>query len=373
MITKQDIRELHKHQGYPCVSLFIQTHKTMPDRLQDHIRIKDMVKEAADKLYAESKKEDVSKLVKALENLAEKIDYTKLLKGIGLFASQNFAKAYILPFNVSPKIVIDKIFATKELIKGMSVSNPFWVLSISHKPARLFKAQGEGLIEIIDDSELQQNMQGFPFKLNYDVTNDSKQQAYSVGDISASYVSRQLDYFMHQLDNLLFKTLAQEHLPIVIVGTQKNRSDFEKVTRFKKDIIVQIEGDCTHLAIEEIEKIINKQMVEFFKKENAQIIAYLNEAVGKNHCVFGIKDVWRQARIGMIRTLIIEDNYQVPAYIDDKNPDEVIIYDKFNTPGGYKDITDDITSKVFNSKGKVLFVNEGSLSKFEKIAAILWY
>lgn len=373
MITKQDIKKLQEHQGYPSISIFVQTHKAMPERMQDPIRVKDMVKEATEKLFSESEKEKVLDLVKALNNLVEQIDYTQTLDGLALFVAHNFAKSYILPFAVHQKVVIDKIFATKELVKGMSITNPFWVLSISHKPARLFKGQGTHLVEVIEDPELQLNMQGFPFKLNYDVTSGSKWQAYSVGDLDANYIAHQLDYFMHQLDDLLLKKMANEHLPLVIIGTQKNRADFEKVTRFKKDIIAQIEGDYTHLGAPEIEKIVNKQMAQYFEKEQAKTIAYLNEAVGKEHCVFGVKDVWRNARIGRVRTLIVEENYEVPAYIDEKNPDEVLLYEKNNTPGAYKDLIDDIVSKVFHSKGKVLFVKDGSLSKFEKIAAILWY
>lgn len=87
----------------------------------------------------------------------------------------------------------------------------------------------------------------------------------------------------------------------------------------------------------------------------------------------GPVDVWRQARLGNVRTLIIEENLKVPAFIDEKNPDEVIIYEKSNTPGAYKDLTEDIINKVIHSKGNVIFVKDGSLSKFEKVAAILWY
>jgi len=373
MITKQDIKKLQEHQGYPCVSLFIRTHKTMPEKLQDPIRVKDMIKEATEKLFAEFEKGEVLDLVKALDNLSSQIDYTNSLDGVALFVSRDFARAYIMPFVAQSKIVIDKIFATKELVRGMSISKPYWVLSISHKPARLFKGQGSHLVEVIDSPELVQNMQGFPFQLNYEVTSDREKEAYGVGDLDASYLSHQLDQFMHQLDDQLAKKLVHEHLPLVIMGTPKNRAEFEKITKFKKDIIAQIEGDYTHLSVPEIENIVNKHMAEYFAKEEARTIANFTEAVGKEHCVFGIKDVWRQALNGKIRALIIEENYEAPAYIDVKNPDEIILYDKSNVPGGNQDLTDDIVNRVFHSKGQVHFVKEGALAKFEKVAAILWY
>lgn len=373
MITKQDIRKLQEHQGYPCVSIFVKTHKTMPERLQDPIRVKDMVKEATEKLFSEFEKDKVLDLVKALDNLVQQIDYAQTLDGLALFVAHNFAQMHVLPFPVQQKAVIDKVFATKELVRGMSVTIPHWVLSISHKPARLFKGQGGHLVEVIDGIELLQNMQGFPFMLNYEVVSDRKKMAYDVGDLGADYVSRELEHFMHLLDNLLFKKLAHEYLPLVIIGTQKNRADFEKITRFKKDIIVQIEGDYTHMTAHEIEKQVNKQIADYFKKQEANTLVQLSEVVGKRHCVFGIKEVWRRARLGKVQTLIIEENYEAPAYIDQKNPDEVILYDKSNIPGAYKDLTDDIVNCVFHSKGEVLFVKEGSLSKFDKIVAILWY
>jgi len=373
MITKQEIKKLQEHQGYPCLSLFIQTHKTMPERLQDPIKVKDMIKEATEKLFSEFEKDQVLDLVQALDNLSAKIDYTKSLDGLALFVAHDFAQSYVLPFVVHPKIVIDKIFATKELIRGMISEIPYWVLSISQKPTRLFKGQGNHLLEVEDDPELVQNMQGFPFSLNYDVTSDREKNAYGVGDLDASYLTHQLDQFMHQLDDLLSTKLAHEHLPIVIMGTQKNRAAFEKITKFKKDIISQIEGDYTHLAPHDIEKIVNKEMIDYFAQEEAKTVAHLTEALGTEHCVMGIKDVWRQARNGKVRTLIIEENFQAPAYIDAKNPDEIILYDTSNVPGGYQDATDDIVNQVFHSKGHVHFVKEGALAKFEKIAAILWY
>lgn len=85
--------------------------------------------------------------------------------------------------------------------------------------------------------------------------------------------------------------------------------------------------------------------------------------------------MWKAAIEGRIRTLIVEDNYQIPALLmEDGYTLALEVPDNYSGPGQVlNDAVDDVIEKVLATAGKVVFVENGKLANHQQIAAITRY
>lgn len=370
-MTRDDIKILKKYRSYPSITIIAPTHRTMPDRLKDPIKVKDLVNQATNMLLNEFDKRDVSGLINSLNELAGQIDFSKTLDGIAFFVNKNIAIAYDLPFKVEEKVCINRQFEIRELLRTLNRSKLYWILSISKKPARLFKATLGYIDEIIDSQEMQENMKGFPFQLNYDVTSDRELLAVGTGYKDSTYLTQFDKEFLRQLDNLLAPYLSNNG-PLIILGTEKNRAYFQEVTKHKNLIVGQVEGDFSNSTIQEIQNVVEKIIKEDLNHETEKILKLFNEAIGDLKFSSGLKDTWHKAIEGRIDTLLIEDNYSVPGSINKDNNEFIVLYDH-NVPLVETDIVDDLIDEVLARDGKVVFVKDGQLKDHDHVASILRY
>lgn len=371
-MTRDDIKNLKKYQGYPSITILAPTHRTIPDRLQDQIKTKDLISKAVNILLNEFDKAKVLPIAKTLDDLVNKVDFSKTLDGLAFFVNKDIALVYYLPYKIKEKVSISNAFETKDLLSALNKAQFFWILALSKNPTRLFKANLEHIEEIIDSPELQNQMKGFPYKHNYEVTSDRKELAYATGDLDAKYLTDLDKEFMIEVDNLLNKHIQKENLPLIILGTQKNRSSFNKISSHKDKIVGQIEGDFDKASILDIEKEVQKVIKEYYKNKQTEALNLLDQAVGQLKFSSGLEDTWHKALEGRIKTLLVEQNYQAFGTINKENPENLVLYDH-QVPFGQYDIVDDLIEQVLSHDGEIIFLDDQKLKDYNHVASILRY
>lgn len=373
-MVREDVKKLQEFKGYPSITILVPTHRTMPGRMQDPIRVKDLIGQATDRLLEEFEKREVLSLIRTLDELERNIDYTKVLDGLAIFVSSEYSHVFDLPFEISEKVIIDSSFYLRDVIKGMNRSPNYWVLSLSHKPTRLYQGVRDNLKEIVDPVELQRNMQGFPFEYNYDVTSGRELLALATGDLDAKYRDDQYKiHFFRLVDDLFSKYYVTNQWPIILLGTKDNRAYFEQVTKHKGAIAGQIEGDFNRTPTKEIGELTSIKIAEYLQRERKEVLEMFNEAIGKLRHAFGVRELWRLAQEGRIQFLLVEEGFTQPASVNEDDPDLIFTYVDSTLPGISDDIVDSIIDEVLDKGGNVYFVDPGSLKEYENIAAILRY
>ncbi len=376
-MTRDDIKELKKYQGYPSITVIVPTHRTIPEKLKDPIKVKNLIGKATDILLNEFDKREMSSITKSLDELESKINFSQTLDGLAFFVNKDIALLYYLPFKVTEKVSVSSSFDTRDLIKAINRAQPFWILALSKKPTRLFKANLGYIQEIIEpqeaiDIKTQKPIQGFPYKHDYEVTSDSKQLAYGSGMINSGYITALNKEFMLEIDNLLSQYLQKEDLPLIIMGTDKDRSEFVQTSKHKDNIVGQIEGAFNETSILEIEKEVVKTIKAYQKEQREEALKLLDESVGDSKVSSGLKETWYQALQGRVRILLVEQSYKVFGTINTDNPEFIVLYDE-RVPFSESDLIDDLIDKVIEHNGKVIFVDDNKLEKYDHVAAILRY
>ena len=147
-MNRHHLRELQDVHTYPCLTITMPTHRTAPDNRQDPIRVKNLVNEATNRLLGEFSKREVAPLLERLEALVAAIDYRHTLDGLVLAVNRDMAREYVLPFELTERVVVDDSFFIRDLVHAYNRTRRYWVLSLSEQLTRLYLGTREHLEEV---------------------------------------------------------------------------------------------------------------------------------------------------------------------------------------------------------------------------------
>lgn len=361
-MNRHDVQLLQQVRGYPAITITMPTHRTTPDNRQDPIRLKNLVLEAGNRLLQEFSKREADPLLARLEQLAKSVDHPRTLDGLAIFANRDFGRIFNLPFTLPERVVIDETFLTRDLVFALNRTPRYWVLALSEQPTRLFEGTKADLVEIEDE--------GFP--LIHEGPGGAAPLPGGFGvNVSAHRDERHRQFF-RQVDNALKPFLADDPLPLAVVGVDRHLSFFNEVTTHKEAIITTLTGNHDKTSAHELGKLVWPLVKENLAAQRQQVLAELDKAVGERKFVSTPGQVWRLAQEGRGRLLLVEEDFHYPARVDETG---LILSpaDDPTAPDVIADAVDDIIETVLNMQGRVVFVDNGQLADHQRITLILRY
>ncbi|MCS6818972.1 MAG: hypothetical protein NZ522_03405, partial [Chitinophagales bacterium] len=285
----KDIRSEH------CVTILMNTHRTHPENKQDEIRLKNLIKEAEERLLQYEKKRDVSPIIKNLHQLEKEIDHQYNLESIVLFANEEIAEYVRLPISVQERIIIDKTFATRDLLRALRQETHYYVLLLSRQKIRLMEA--------FNDKVITENVKPFPIK---------NTQFYSTSGDKLSDVGLQsnlIGEFYNRADKELQEIVKRNPLPVLICSETSAYHDYLQITDNKKiffDIHLNKNrvDDPAHAIASEAWHLVR----DYIEEKNNQRKSELLTAVNQNKFLTDLNEIWQAVREGRIQTLFVEQN-----------------------------------------------------------------
>ncbi len=353
------LKELKDIISESCVTIILNTHRTSPDNKKDSLTLKNLVKEAEARLYADENKRDARVLVGRLKDLASEIDHNHNLESLVLFVNEDVAEYTRLPIAVENRVVIDHTFATRDLVRALHLQTNYYVLVLSQQKVRLIEAFNDKVVNEI----------GNPFPIE-------NTQFYSTNKAELSNASRQTNLvaeFFNRVDKELNKVRKENSLPVLICTEESNYHEYLKIADQKQSIYDSYLNknrvdEKAHAIVTEAWKIVQDYTIE---KNNARK-AELQKAVSQNKFLSDTNEIWQAIKQGRIQTLFIEQgNFQAAVWEDDH-----IKYVSDNLRDR-KEVVDDVYDELIeanmNFGGDVVFLPKGELSDFNGFGAITRY
>jgi hypothetical protein len=227
----------------------------------------------------------------------------------------------------------------------------YYVLSLSEQASRLYEGFRDRLIDI-------QNTD-FPFEASFDTD----------GTVKPASKDARLMEFLRRTDRLFASYFEQDPLRLVVVGERKILSIFEAITAHQEEFIGKVEGDYLTTSPHDLGKIVWPVVKEVMAGASENAIRDLETAVRGRKVTSGINAVVKLTDSGPESTLFVEEDYHVNGTIDKRDNSPVISND-VDILEVIDDAVDVIIEKVLATGGNVVFLDGGSLIKFQKIALI---
>ncbi|MBI1294901.1 hypothetical protein GC175_08085 [bacterium] len=359
-MNRHDILVLQQISGYPCVTITLPTHRTSPQNRQDPVRVKNLLKEATDRLLSEFDKREIDPLLVRMENLAESIDFRHVHDGLVLCVNQDVGHLFHLPYTIPERVIIDKSFFTRDLVYVMNRHLRYWTLVLSEQPTRLFEATRDDLIEIREE--------GFP--LTHEGPGGAQPLPGGFGVQRSAYRDEQHRQFFRQVDSALRPFLVDDPLPLVVVGVDRFLSFFNEVSEHKDAIVATLNGSHDRTSPHELGKLVWPLLSDHFAEQKQTALSALDQAVGEKKYASAIGEVWHLAQQGRGKLLLVEENYHQPARLDESGM-HLIPTDEATGPEMMEDAVDEIIEIVLRKQGQVVFVPDGVLEAHQRIALVL--
>lgn len=353
------LKTLKNIRSKNCISIILNTHRTKPDYLKDAIQLKNLIKDAENRLMADTDKKTAQNLIGKLQALADNIDHSHNLESLILFVNEEVADYTRLPLSVVDRVVIDDTFATRDLVRAMHHEANYYVLVLSQEKVRLLEASNDKVVKEF----------GKPFPME-------NKQFFSRSKPESSIASRQsslIAEFFNTVDKELNTIRHQNPLPVLITTVEENYPEYLKIADEKHSIYdVFLNKNRTHekadAIVSEAWKLIEAHLVE----QNNARKAELKKAVTENKFLSDTNEIWKAITEGKIQTLFIEQGLFQPATIEN---DEIIYVSQEHRSD--TDVIDDIYDELIelNMKygGDVVFLPKGDLTKFNGFGAITRY
>ena len=361
-MNRHEIKLLQQISSYPSLTITMPTYRSSTENLRDGIRVKNLVTEAANRLLKEFSKREIAPLLDRLDRLVESVDFNNSMDGLVLLVNHDYSRAVQLPFTIKERVVVDETFLTRDLIFALNRTPRYWTLVLSEKPTRLFEGTRDSLVEIQDG--------GFP--ITHEGPGGEQSLPGGFGIKKSAYRDEYHRKFFRKVEAALKPYMAEDPLPLAVVGVDRFLAFFNEVTNYKDSILTTLQGSHDKTTAHELSKLVWPLVKDGLTEQRQKVFSDLDKAVGERKFASSIGEVWKMANEGRGQLLLVEENFHYPARVDETGM-HLTPADDEKAPDVVDDAVDEIIEMVLSKQGKVVFVEDGQLDKHQRIALILRY
>jgi hypothetical protein len=352
------LNELKNIVSDNCITVLFNTHRTKPDNEKDVLTLKNLLKDAEERIVGMNDKRAAAKLTESLKALADQIDHSHNLDSMVLFVSETVAQFVRLPIAVKERVVIGNSFATRDIVRALHSEASYYILVLSQHQARLLLAFNDRLVTEVSSS----------FPINNTVSASSGR-----GEQNANRQANVLAEFFNRVDKELNAERHTNRYPVLICSDESNRFEFMKMADhphifFEDHLNGNRNDDKAHAIVSDAWPLVSQRI----QSNNEARKSELKQAVGKQRFLSDTNEIWQAIKQGRIQTLFIETDLFQPAVIDNG----VISYVDQHTNSTLQvidDIYDELIEANMEHGGDVVFLASGELADFNGFGAITRY
>lgn len=353
MAIKQQLERLAAERSTPCVTISLNTHRTYPDNAQDKVRLKNLLKEAEDRIVNEFGKRPVSSLLEKLSEVESDVDPRYSLDSLHIFLSNDTKEIIRSTWPVTNSgVYIADAFAVRPLIKAYGRSEEYYILLLSQGGVSLYEAVNDGVSgEVTNDD--------FPFSENphYDTNRDKVSDPKRLDNLVLE--------FFNTVDKALLRVHHQTGLRCVVVCTEENYSRLMRVADNPTVYLGYVSIDYNNTAPHQIGKQGWGLIQELQRERRTEAIKEMKEAVADATVLTDLQEIYRAAVDGRGDLLIVHQNFtQAVRMTGDRTFDLV---SDVTGPNTIDDITSSIVWEVLSKGGRVFFTKQDEIKDLGKI------
>lgn len=353
MALKEQLQKLATEKNAPCVTISLNTHRTHPDNAQDIILLKNLLKEAEERVINEFGKRPAVQLLEKIETVSKEIDVNYNLDSLHIFLSNDTQEIVKSAWETSNNSVhISDSFAIRPLIKNYNRSESYLVMLLSQSGVQLFEAINGDIIKEIKNDD-------FPFSENRHYTTHSDKGS------DAKHVDDLVREFLNKVDKALVKVNNETELKCVVIATEDNYSRLQQVADKASVYLGNVSIDYNNVASHHIAKQSWELVKELQKQRRTEAIGEMQEAVAQGKVLTDLQEIHQAALDGRAELLIVHQDFSQAVVM--KNERTFDLVDSPAAPHAIDDVTSLIAWEVISKKGRVIFTSQDEIKDLGNI------
>ncbi len=353
MALREQLQKIATEKNTPCVSISLNTHRTHPDNIKDGVMLKNLLKEAEERVIAEFGKRPVASLLEKIESIAAEIDVNYNLDSLHIFLSNDTKEIIKTSWKTSIEGVhISDSFAVRSIIKSYNRSESYLLMLLSQSGVKLYEALNDEIVQEVTNED-------FPFPENphYNTDPDRRSDSKLMDDLVRE--------FFNKVDKAMLKVHKETDLNCVVICTEDNYSRLQQVADKPSVYLgyaaINYNSTATHQIVKQSWEIIKSRQQQL--RKNA--IEEIKEAVAQGKVLTDLQEIFQASIDGRGELLIVHEDFKQPVIMKDNRTFELI--NDVIVPNAIDDITSNIAWEVLSKKGKVFFTSKEEIRDLGEI------
>lgn len=376
--TIELLRALLADEDPPCVSLYQPTHRRQPERRQDPIRYKNLLRRMQESLAAHYTARDVEWIVARFEELArDEAFWGRRTEGLAILASVTRFEVFELQRSVPERLVVADSFHFKPLLRIVQSADRYQVLAINRKEVKLY----EGTRDVLDRVDLVQVPATIEAALGKELTEPTQGFHRAAGPYRAGAagihfgggrkkddVDVDLERFFRAVDRAVIAHHSRPTgLPLLLAGLPQNIAAFRAVSHNSLLLEAAVEHDADALSLDRLQAEAWWQIEPMYLKRLADLKQRYDASRSRGLGAEDPATIAEAAAIGRVGTLLIDADRLVPGKVDAATGKlELRPLEDPETD----DVLDDLAETVVRMKGEAIVVPTQRMPSSTGVAAI---
>jgi hypothetical protein len=368
LLDRETLTNLLARRDGPCLSVYQPTHRSFPERQQDPIRFKHLVRQLEDALKQQGHTEQASALLEPFYALIDNNDFwNHNLDGLAAFGAKDYFQIYRLQRSVPEMAVANSRMHLKPLMRIAQSADRFQILCLSRDSVRLFEGNRDALDEVrlheavpktladaLGSDLTDKGQSGFPQGYSRASERGDPMQVEAGGSGKQAEIDRDRDRYFREVD----RTILEHHskpsgLPLILAALPEQQPHFRRLSHNPNLLPEGIEMGLHALSIEELRSKSWVVMQPRYLKRLEGLLNQFGASHGQGLASDHLEDIGQATRQGRVATLLVEAERQIPGHVD-KNDGTATpaSEDDVNTP----DLLDELTIWTLEQGGEVVVV-----------------
>ena len=375
-LSKDELRLLIEKGKAPCLSIYMPTHKAGAEVQQNAIRLKNLLKEAEDRLVTGGRRAaEVEKLLEPVQALVKNNPFWRQQSsGLAIFLCPDFFRYYRLPGDFLSSVVLAERFHVKPLLPLFNTEGRFYVLALSQKDIRLLECSRYSVKET--------RPEGVPRNLDevlkYDVF--EKQLRIRPGMSGATgqkgssswtdYGKENILRFLQQVEKGLKPYLKEERAPLVFAGVDYIFAMYREANAYPYLLETAINGNPDQMSADDLHALAWPVAEPWFRKEQEEARVRYRQSIGTGLASNNLEEIVAAAHHGRIGYLFVEVGQEKWGTFNPQT-DQVVLHAGVKT--GAEDLIDFAAIQTLGGGGKVYAIDRAAMPDGEPVTALFRY
>jgi Bacterial archaeo-eukaryotic release factor family 3 len=376
-ITIRELQTLLTPRPGPCISLYLPTHRRLPQAKQDPVRFKNLMRTVEGLLRKEYTNRDTKALLQPLEDFARDDFWYAQMGGLALFRSSDLLTHYRMPMRCPELAVVADSFHVRPLLHFLQSNRYFYVLTLSQNRVNLYEGSPYSLCQV-DLPELPKSLdETFGKEQQAGVLNAYDARPGQSGAIYYGYgappeerVKEKLAAFFRVVDLALWDYLLRdERVPLVLAGVGYHHPIYRSVSRYGYLVEQTVEGNFDYVTPEQLHAKVWPVVHDVFTVREKQLLDEYAARAIQEQTVEDLSAIAQATVSRRVSHLLIARGTHVWGLMDRASGRIVHRDAQHDTRDG--DVLDDLAEATLAQGGEVVTLERAKMPGHSPAAAML--
>jgi len=378
---REEIKNLlqKKPEGI-ALSFYLPTYRTNPEYQQNPIRLKNLLRQAEEKLksYGLRQQETKNLLEPAYNLLNNPLFWRRLADGLTLFLSPGDFHHLLSPLPFDELVYVGNRYYLKPLLPLLEEEKEFYLLSLSQKGVKLWQGTKFSIKE--------REVEGLPTKMSEALALEEPQKQVrfhpspgGTGERGALFSGHGADFednkenifrYFRLVDRVIHKYLKEKRTPLLLAGVEYLFPIYREANTYPHLIDEGIPGNPDGLSEESLHRAAWERVKPYFLKTQKEALELFFQSSGTGLASTDLEEIIRfsfQRRVGVL--FVAADTHRWGTISADG---QTIIQEEDAKPGSC-DLLEIAAIETYLNGGKVFVLPREHMPEKNIIAAVLRY